>query len=124
MSNTEPPQAHIPNKVNTVQTITRQHSLQTAQLQSLVEILFKDGCAPEMDPQNTVLQPNSDHDEDQEENEAEASHTAHFKRRALVRQRVLELWQSLPLLSDGKGLLTVRWLEDICSVEVGRWEEQ
>lgn len=46
------------------------------------------------------------------------------KRRARIRERVMEEWQALTLLKDEERGIDSEWFEDVCQVEVGRWEER
>lgn len=66
----------------------------------------------------------SEEDEEDERDLESSGAKAARKARALVRQRVLEEWQALPMLSDGRTGQDANWFEDICEAEVGRWEER
>ncbi|PWN35294.1 uncharacterized protein FA14DRAFT_189279 [Meira miltonrushii] len=123
--------------VSIIQEYTVRYSIQTDHLQTIVDILFDQGCVTgrsasiqdddqQKEKKEGVRGDDNEEDEEEEENEdtqeSPASKKAR-KLRALIRQRIMEEWQALPHLRDEHNPDPM-WFEDVCSAEVGRWDER
>lgn len=125
--------------VSTVQEYTVRYSIQTDHLQTIVDILFDQGCVTgrsagvQDDDHQTEKKEGvrgddkEEEDEEEEEENEEVQESPASKKarklRALIRQRVMEEWQALPYLRDEHNPDPM-WFEDVCSAEVGRWDER
>ncbi|MCO5613827.1 hypothetical protein L7F22_068105 [Adiantum nelumboides] len=127
--------------VSVIQGLTSRHSIQTDHLNTIITILFDQGCitgqsagvrddVQQKDKKEGVRGEENEEDEEEEEEDEESASNQESpaskkarKLRALIRQRVMEEWQALPHLRDEQNPDPM-WFEDVCSAEVGRWEER
>lgn len=103
--------------------------MQTEHLHCLSRLLLEEGCAPGRASQLSKEKHRSNANKEEEESEEENDEVDDLgkekrKRRALIRERVLEQWQTLIILKDEQTGVDSGWFEEICEVEVGRWEER
>lgn len=114
-----------PFLVGVIQLVTSRHVLQTEHLYTLTARLLEEGCAPG----KRIVKHQTREEEDEESEEESGEETDDLgkekrKRRARIRERVMEEWQTLSLLKDEESGIDSEWFENVCQVEVGRWEER
>lgn len=100
----------------------------------MCRLLIDEGCAPgrAVDTSKEMersVKDKKDEREDEGEEEEEIDEIDDIgkrkrKRRAIIRERVMERWQALALLKGTETGIDAEWFEEICEVEVGRWEER
>jgi hypothetical protein len=117
--------------VETVQHLTSRHVVQTEHLNCLTQLLLEKGCAPGDSALLEGSRRRDDHtsddegeSEEEENDEDDEPGRERQKMRARVRERIMEEWQKLALVTSQDLEMNVEWFEDVCEVEVGRWEER
>lgn len=121
-----------------LQLVSSRCIIQTSHLQYLSDTLCKEGCAPGAPLASQLIEEDKRKGRNDEEAEEETvqsddeseeegdRYTNKLKRkgRRRVREKVLEEWRTLAFLHDEKSKMDAELFEDICEVEVGRYEER
>lgn len=117
-----------------IQFLTSRYVVQTSTLEVMTDELVRRGTAPG-DPSTSLAKEQRRLDdgaegeveeapnEDNEERSANADRISKARRRGEHRERILQVCKRLDDLRDERGVWLADWFEDLCEVEVGRWDE-
>ncbi|PWN89921.1 hypothetical protein FA10DRAFT_301222 [Acaromyces ingoldii] len=120
--------------VDYIQFLTSRYVVQTGTLEIMADELIQRGTAPG-DPTLSIAKEQRRRDdgaegeleeapnEDNEERSSNADRNPKARRRGEHRERILQVCKRLDDLRDERGVWLADWFEDLCEVEVGRWDE-